>query len=313
MAVLNDGGGGGSQAVATVQACCLAMSRVQGAGCGSEWVLLAWSDWRACLRRRPFEKVCGRADTESAHSRPTRERAATAERTARSTCNDLSHRTRLCSVNTLHRTAPHRIPLLERISRDSAHAAMDAIQNDLAQVRAKSATLLVKDATTAAAPPPPNSSSFPQALDSLIAALEQAREQCTPTTQASDLAPSLQAALQHAQAASAARTKEYYNALVRMGRDLDKKFPTSLDGIADRQLFSSVASRQALDHAVVQHLMRAGEWHAADVLMTVSICCSFSAFPPPPLIQRMVLRALNGPCFACLQAEQRRQCFAFES
>ncbi|KAF8921359.1 CTLH/CRA C-terminal to lish motif domain-containing protein [Mucidula mucida] len=62
--------------------------------------------------------------------------------------------------------------------------------------------------------------------------------------------------------------KEVYSAMSRLGKTLDKKFPVPLPSYPD--LFSSDESRLALERTVALHLLRTGQFDAAETLLQES-------------------------------------------
>ncbi|CEH17313.1 Predicted E3 ubiquitin ligase [Ceraceosorus bombacis] len=127
---------------------------------------------------------------------------------------------------------------------------MDSLLSDLSKLSARAPSLYNSTVP----------SSFASNLDAFITQLETERASSSPNL------PLLADAFASLQSSSSTRVKEYYNALARLGKALDKKFPSSLSGIADPNLFSSPSSKYALDSTVALHLMRAGEWEVAETL-----------------------------------------------
>ncbi|KAF7294981.1 CTLH domain-containing protein [Mycena indigotica] len=61
------------------------------------------------------------------------------------------------------------------------------------------------------------------------------------------------------------RQKEVYNSVSRLGKALDKKFPTPLPSYPD--IFSSPASITALERTIALHLLRTGQFDTAGVFL----------------------------------------------
>ena len=76
-------------------------------------------------------------------------------------------------------------------------------------------------------------------------------------------------ALAKAQKVVGERHKEYYNALSKLGKSLDKKFPMPIDGVADANLFKGDLAQAALDRVVRDHLERTGDWDAVGIFEKV--------------------------------------------
>ncbi|CAO1635515.1 unnamed protein product [Sympodiomycopsis kandeliae] len=86
----------------------------------------------------------------------------------------------------------------------------------------------------------------------------------------------LKSALDKSQKSIADRHKEVYNALSKLGKSYDKKFPTPVDGISDPSLFMGAEAQKALEAVVLDHMLRLGEWDAARQL------AKDSSLPLPP-------------------------------
>lgn len=111
-----------------------------------------------------------------------------------------------------------------------------------------------------------HTSSVMDALDELVASLEEAKRAVASGSKPPVLA-SMQSrsALTKAQKVVGERHKEYYNALSKLGKSLDKKFPVPIDGVTDAKLFKSDNAQAALDRVVRDHLERTGDWEAAAI------------------------------------------------
>ncbi|PWN30947.1 hypothetical protein BDZ90DRAFT_229938 [Jaminaea rosea] len=163
---------------------------------------------------------------------------------------------------------------------------MDAISKEVERVAAKVPTLYAsgsssssssasssaKKSSKAKAASPSGSSStaaVSESLDSLLSSLETMR-----STIASDQSPpsapvvaaETKALIAKSQKAIADRQKDVYNALSKLGKAYDKKFPTPVDGIADPALFMGAQAQEALEAVVLDHMLRMGEWQAAGEL-----------------------------------------------
>jgi hypothetical protein len=145
---------------------------------------------------------------------------------------------------------------------------METLAGDIERLAARAPALFARSdgAGSSAAP----SSSLPAQLDALIARLEAARSSGSSSTPSSAELASAVAALQ---TTAAARTKEYYNALSRASKTLERRLASQppLDAsIAEPALFTARAPQEALLRTVWSHLLRAGEREAAQTLLQVS-------------------------------------------
>jgi len=145
---------------------------------------------------------------------------------------------------------------------------METLAGDIERLAARAPALFARSdgARSSAAP----SSSLPAQLDALIARLEAARSSSGSSTPSSAELASAVAALQ---TTAAARTKEYYNALSRASKTLERRLASQppLDAsIAEPALFTARAPQEALLRTVWSHLLRAGEREAAQTLLQVS-------------------------------------------
>ncbi|MCO5582988.1 hypothetical protein L7F22_036893 [Adiantum nelumboides] len=125
------------------------------------------------------------------------------------------------------------------------------------------------------------SASVMEALDELVASLEEAKRGV-----ASGSKPAVQATMQSRTALAKAqkvvgeRHKEYYNALSKLGKSLDKKFPMPIDGVADANLFKGDVAQAALDRVVRDHLERTGDWDAVGIFEKEAELSSSDKLPP---------------------------------
>ncbi|PWN18363.1 hypothetical protein BCV69DRAFT_288419 [Microstroma glucosiphilum] len=117
-------------------------------------------------------------------------------------------------------------------------------------------------------------------LDELLTSLETIQSALKSGSTTAPSAPVVLAetksAIARSQKAFNDRTKEVYNALARSGKAYDKKFTTSVEGIANPKLSMGDEAQQALEAVVMDHLLRMGEWDAAQQLSQKS------GLPLPP-------------------------------
>lgn len=104
------------------------------------------------------------------------------------------------------------------------------------------------------------------ALDELIASLEEAKKSTLPST---ILAAQLEKKLSKCSKTINDKHKEFYGSLSKLGKSLDKKFVIPIDGVADYSLFQSQLAQGALNRVVRDHLMRCGEWEVAKMFEIV--------------------------------------------
>lgn len=161
---------------------------------------------------------------------------------------------------------------------------MNLIEEGVGNVADKLPVLYPGTAATARriAPRPRTSSStassskatVAESLDDLLGSLETIRSSLSGDSSSTPSPPVVQAetkaAIARSQKAFNDRTKEVYNALAKLGKAYDKKFTTSVEGIADPNLFMGDEAQQALEAVVMDHLLRMGEWDAAQQLSQVS-------------------------------------------
>lgn len=176
---------------------------------------------------------------------------------------------------------------------------MDAIEKEVERVAARIPTLYPQPlgqgssaASTSSSPskskrprPTPktkstsSSANVAESLDSLLESLESIRSSLSPEDAApTDDAPSaavvaaeVKSLVTSSQKAISDRHKEVYNALSRLGKAYDKKFTTPVDGIADPALFMGQDAQKALEAVVLDHMLRMGEWDAAEQLSKVRL------------------------------------------
>ncbi|EDR14274.1 uncharacterized protein LACBIDRAFT_305943 [Laccaria bicolor S238N-H82] len=104
-------------------------------------------------------------------------------------------------------------------------------------------------------------------LDALLRSLQDAKE----AIQAGDTYEPLQPLAQVVEMRKKEvddRQKEVYSTLSRFGKALDKKFPTSLPTYSGT--FSSQSSKHAIERTVALHLLRTGQFDAAEIFIQES-------------------------------------------
>lgn len=152
--------------------------------------------------------------------------------------------------------------------------AMEAVQKEVQRVLDKA-----PGTGTFKAPKKPSSSraakvatsadeSVMDALDHLLDALEEAKRSTLPTQ---ILTAQLQQKVTKCGKTINEKHKEYYSALSKLGKSLDKKFVIPIDGVADAKLFQSELAQGALDRVVRDHLERCGEWEVARMFEQVRL------------------------------------------
>ncbi|SNX84469.1 uncharacterized protein MEPE_03178 [Melanopsichium pennsylvanicum] len=142
---------------------------------------------------------------------------------------------------------------------------MEALQRSLEQVSKRAPGLHSTSSSVKAATKTPT---VHDSIDRLIAQVEDARASLSATS--SSLPPNpavllaeLNSSVQTAQKSILERQKEFYAALSKTSKALDKKFPTPIDGVADPSLFSSPEAQNALERVILDHLQRNGDWEAS--------------------------------------------------
>lgn len=142
---------------------------------------------------------------------------------------------------------------------------MDAIQKSLDQLAKRAPALHANSHSAKAALTSP---SVHDSIDRLIADLETARaslhDRDAPPNPAV-LAAELSKSVQTTQSSISDRQKEFYAALSKAFKALDRKFPSQLDAVADPSLFTSPEAQHALETVLLHHLLRHGDWQGAQV------------------------------------------------
>lgn len=165
--------------------------------------------------------------------------------------------------------------LSKNIYVDSHILTMDGVQKELDRLKKKAPGIAGPSTSSKAAALNPT---IHDSLDRLIAHLERARGALPSSSDSASSSSQstaqtrmeLSRALERTQREVSERQKEYHAALARLGKALDRKFPTNLAGVADPSLFTSPAAQGALERTVLDHLLRAGEWDAAAAFAKVS-------------------------------------------
>ncbi|PWN48712.1 hypothetical protein IE53DRAFT_347009 [Violaceomyces palustris] len=137
---------------------------------------------------------------------------------------------------------------------------MEAIQKGLDQLAKKAPGVYSKSSSSKAAATNP---SVHDSIDKLIDQLEHAKRSIHTSPNLSPLAD-VRTCLEATQKNVSERQKELYLALSKVSKAVDKKFPTSVDGVADPSLFSTREAQSALESVVLQHLMRSADWESAE-------------------------------------------------
>lgn len=168
---------------------------------------------------------------------------------------------------------------------------MDAVSKEVERVAAKVPTLYAQGSAASASASPAKRSTkaksasasgssstatVAESLDSLLSTLETMRSSVASsdaTPSAPVVAAETKALIAKSQKAIADRQKDVYNALSKLGKAYDKKFPVPIDGIADPALFMGAEAQRALEAVVLDHMLRMGEWQAAEHLAEVSDGC----------------------------------------
>ncbi|KAF4615281.1 hypothetical protein D9613_003017 [Agrocybe pediades] len=107
-----------------------------------------------------------------------------------------------------------------------------------------------------------------QSLDSLLAMLHQAKEAFLSGRGTQQDLVALAKAVEAKKKEVDDRQKEVYSVLSRLGKALDKKFPSPLPSYSD--LFSSPPSVMALERTIALHLLRTGQFEVAEVFLQES-------------------------------------------
>lgn len=161
---------------------------------------------------------------------------------------------------------------------------MDAIDKEVQRIAAKVPTLYPTASSSKragsskkAAASASSTASVSESLDGLLDDLQTLRSSLVsqPSSSSSPSPPVVaaeaKAAINRSQKSIADRHKEVYNALSKLGKVYDKKFSTPIDGISDQNLFMGAEAQKALEAVVLDHMLRMGEWDAAQQLAKVSV------------------------------------------
>ncbi|SPO25515.1 uncharacterized protein UTRI_03065_B [Ustilago trichophora] len=136
---------------------------------------------------------------------------------------------------------------------------MEAVQKSLEQVAKRAPGLHSNSSSSKAAATTPT---VHDSIDRLIAQVEAAKASLHSPTQPNPavLLAELKSSVESAQKSILDRQKEFYAALSKSTKALDKKFPIPIDGVADPSLFSSPEAQTALERVILNHLQRNGDW-----------------------------------------------------
>ncbi|KAF8959038.1 CTLH/CRA C-terminal to lish motif domain-containing protein [Flammula alnicola] len=107
--------------------------------------------------------------------------------------------------------------------------------------------------------------SIGQSLDSLLQSLHQAKEDFLLGNCSEEYIRQLAQTVEAKKKEVDERQKEVYSVLSRLGKALDKKFPTPLPTYPD--LFSSASSVTALERTIALHLLRTGQFEVAETFL----------------------------------------------
>ncbi|KAF9480118.1 hypothetical protein BDN70DRAFT_878003 [Pholiota conissans] len=110
--------------------------------------------------------------------------------------------------------------------------------------------------------------SIAQSLDSLLKALHQAKEDFLLGNCSEEYIKQLSQTVETKKKEVDERQKEIYAVLSRLGKALDKKFPTPLPTYSE--LFSSQPSVTALERTIALHLLRTGQFEVAETFLRES-------------------------------------------
>jgi hypothetical protein len=115
------------------------------------------------------------------------------------------------------------------------------------------------------------SSSIHHSLDNLLTTLRNARAQLdTDPAQAGSSLVALPSAVETCKKEVDYRQKEVYNSLAKIGKALDKVFPTPMPDLSDyAPLFNTEPEIQALEQGIVLYYLRNGNVDVARVLAEV--------------------------------------------
>jgi hypothetical protein len=168
---------------------------------------------------------------------------------------------------------------------------MDAIQKELEKLHKRLPALVepkgynaeVSSAASISRAKDTSSNVF-YALDQLIHTFEEAQQRLVRQESSVDpsiLLSELRASVGQAQRGVNERQKEYYSALSKLGKALEKKFPTSTASLTDSRIFTSVQAQHSLESVVLEHFLRNGDWDLAEELAMVrplSLCNSLCLY-----------------------------------
>ncbi|CAA7271745.1 unnamed protein product [Cyclocybe aegerita] len=110
--------------------------------------------------------------------------------------------------------------------------------------------------------------SIGRSLDSLLESLREARSAFLAGNCSEEHFKQLAQTIESKKKEVDERQKEVYNVLARLGKALDKKFPTPPPSYPD--LFSSTASVTALERTIALHLLRTGQFEVAETFLQES-------------------------------------------
>ncbi|PWN35330.1 uncharacterized protein FA14DRAFT_121738 [Meira miltonrushii] len=122
------------------------------------------------------------------------------------------------------------------------------------------------------------------ALDHLLESLEEAKRSTLP---AQILTAQLQQKVTKCSKTINDKHKEYYNALSKLGKALDKKFVIPIDGVADANLFQNEDAQRALNRVIRDHLERSGEWEVARMFEQEAKMNKMDSFLPSGTFQML--------------------------
>lgn len=122
------------------------------------------------------------------------------------------------------------------------------------------------------------------ALDHLLESLEEAKRSTLP---AQILTAQLQQKVTKCSKTINDKHKEYYNALSKLGKALDKKFVIPIDGVADANLFQNEDAQRALNRVIRDHLERSGEWEVARMFEQEAKLNKMDSFLPSGTFQML--------------------------
>lgn len=141
---------------------------------------------------------------------------------------------------------------------------MEAVQKSLDHVAKRAPALHSASSSSKAAATNPT---VHDSIDRLISQIEQAQAVLAsePSASSGILAAELKHSVESAQKAILDRQKEFYAAITKTSKALDKKFPVPIEGVADPALFSSTEAQSALERVILKHLQRNGDWSTSQL------------------------------------------------